>query len=261
MIIAVLQARVSSTRLPGKVLKPILGVPMLEHHLERLSEVRCIDRLIVATSIQPDDDPIVELCRRRKVECFRGKLDDVLDRYYRAVESYRPDAVVRLTGDCPLADPEVIDEGIEYFCNDDYDYVSNCVERTYPIGLDAEIFRFEALRQAWREAQLPSEREHVTPFIKNHPERFVLGQFKNDIDLSHHRWTVDEPEDFEFVRAVYQALYLQKPRFSMHDILYLLERQPELTRINYHIVHGAGYQKSLNEDDQWRAGRKALPKQ
>jgi spore coat polysaccharide biosynthesis protein SpsF len=258
MIIAVLQARVSSSRLPGKVLKPILGIPMLGRHLERLQRVKLFDRLIVATSTEASDTPVVRLCDKLGVDCYRGSLNDVLDRYYHALEPHHPDIVVRLTGDCPLTDPGVIDECIGFFLNHKFDYVSNCMKRTFPIGLDTEVFRFEALRQAWREARLPSEREHVTPFIKSHPERFRIGHFLNDIDLSHHRWTVDEPEDFKFVKAVYEKLYPLNARFSMHDILHLLKRHPELMEINYHIVHGKGYLKSLEEDKARLAGREAI---
>lgn len=258
MIIAILQARISSTRLPGKVLKPILGVPMLQRQIERLCHVRLFDNLVVATSADDSDTPVAELCGELNIDCFRGSLDDVLDRYYRAVQSQAADTVVRLTGDCPLADPDVISGCIEYFLRHDYDYVSNCMERTYPVGLDVEVFRFDCLRQAWEDARLPSEREHVTPFIKNHPERFSIGHFRNHTDLSHHRWTVDEAEDFEFVSAVYRALYPGNSRFSMNDILKLLDEHPELTEINYHIVHGEGYRKSLEEDSAYPAGQKSM---
>jgi spore coat polysaccharide biosynthesis protein SpsF len=240
------------------VLKPILGVPMLQRHLERLDHIRLLDNLIVATSTNKSDMPVAELCRELNIDCFRGSLDDVLDRFYKAVRSQAADTVVRLTGDCPLADPDVISECIEYFLQHDFDYVSNCMDRTYPIGLDVEVFKFDCLRQAWEEARLPSEREHVTPFIKNHPEHFSIGNFKNRIDLSHHRWTVDEAEDFEFVSAVYRALYPDNPRFSMNDILKLLDERPELTEINYHIVHGEGYLKSLREDSAYPAGQKSM---
>jgi len=253
--IAVLQARMSSTRLPGKVLKPILGLPMLEHQIARLGRSRLIDKLIVATSIEKDDLAISRLCDKMEVECFRGSLNDVLDRYYQAVKSYRPTTVVRLTGDCPLADPGIIDGAIDFYRKNDFDYVSNCIKRTFPIGLDVEVFGFKPLQRAWCDAFLPSEREHVTPYIKNHPELFAVGHYKNDTDLSHHRWTVDEPDDFRFVTAVYEALYDKKPDFSMKDILELLQNRPELTEINYHIEHGEGYQKSLRQDAQYLARR------
>lgn len=249
MIIAILQARLSSSRLPGKVLRLILGKPMLELQIERLSRVTLVDRLIVATSDEASDDPIAELCQRLGYGCFRGSLTDVLDRYYQAARIYRAQTVVRLTGDCPLTDPEVVDHGINYFLAHDYDYVTNCIERTYPIGLDMEVFRFTALEQSWRTAVLPSEREHVTPYMRNHPELFAVGNFKNEIDLSHHRWTVDEPADFEFVQKIYESLYPGNPRFATNHILDLIHERPELAEINYHIAHGQGYQKSLREDE------------
>jgi len=255
MILAILQARLSSTRLPGKVLKPILGRPMLELHLERLARSTMIDKLIVATSDRGDDTPIADLCHKLGVICYRGSLSDVLDRYYRAAKPYTPDIVVRLTGDCPLADPAVIDAGIEYFLKHSFDYVSNCVERSFPIGLDFEVFRYSCLESAWRESVLPSEREHVTPFIKNHPEQFAIGHFMNTVDLSHHRWTVDEPDDFVFVTAVYDALYANTPGFTTNDIIALLDEHPELTRINYHIEHGEGYRKSLREDEVYLSAK------
>ena len=247
-VAVILQARMSSSRLPGKVLRPILGKPMLQRHLERVSRIRHRHRLIVATSSRKDDEAIAGLCLTLGVECYRGSLDDVLDRYYQAARRYNPEIIVRLTGDCPLADPEVIDRGLEFFLNHDFDYVSNSIDRTYPIGLDVEIFRFTCLEQAAEEAVLPSEREHVTPFIHKQTDRFKIGQFTDKVDRSQHRWTVDEPEDFEFVKAVYENLYPENPAFGTSDIFALLDRKPELTGINYHIVHGEGYQKSLEHD-------------
>jgi spore coat polysaccharide biosynthesis protein SpsF len=248
MKLAIIQARMSSSRLPGKVLKPILGRPMLAHHLERLQRGKHIDKLLVATSQEADDTPIANLCLDLGVDCFRGSLEDVLDRFYHAALPYLPDTVVRLTGDCPLADPEIIDRAIEYFNAHECDYISNTLDRTFPIGLDVEVFRFESLQKAWQEATLPSEREHVTPFLYNHPDRFTIGQMTTTPDMSTHRWTVDEPEDFEFVSAVYEALYARNPHFGADAILTLLEERPELLKINYHIKHGEGYEKSLRAD-------------
>lgn len=221
---------------------------MLWYHLERIRQVTKLDKIIVATSDQPDDDAIEHFCDESGVVCFRGSLNDVLDRYYRAASEYKADTVIRLTGDCPLADPEVIDTGIEFFLKHDFDYASNCIERSYPIGLDMEVFSFACLKEAWKEATLPSQREHVTLFIQDNPARYKIGHFKNDKNLSHHRWTVDEPADFEFVKRVYESLYESNPRFTTEDILTLLKTNPELCRINYHIVHGEGYLKSLEED-------------
>lgn len=254
MILGILQARTSSTRLPGKVLAPILGKPMLERQIERLRRSREIDRLIVATSVDPSDDPLVELCMRLDLDCQRGSLEDVLDRFYQAAKLYRPAHVVRLTGDCPLADPALIDALIRFHLDAGADYASNCHEPSLPDGLDAEVMRFEALAAAWREAYLASEREHVTPFIRKHPERFRIRLWRNPVDLSHHRWTVDEPQDLQFVREVYTALYPRNPAFGMQDVLDLLERQPALAAINRGIVRNAGYEKSLREDQRMTSG-------
>lgn len=248
MILGILQARVSSSRLPGKVLEPILGQPMLARQLERLARCREIDHLIVATSGDATDDAIAGLCRRLGVECFRGSLENVLDRFYQAAIPHAPAHVVRLTGDCPLADPALIDALIRFHLAEGSDYASNCHEPSLPDGLDAEVMRMEALATAWREARLPSEREHVTPYLRNHPERFRIRLWKNPVDLSAHRWTVDEPEDLEFVRAVYAALYPRNPAFGMQDVLDLIAQRPELAEINAGIRRNEGYEKSLRED-------------
>ncbi len=241
----------SSNRLPGKVLKLVVNKPMLELQLERLARSRKLDRLVVATSLEQSDNPIEDLCDKYEIDCFRGSLDDVLDRFYQTARQYKPDVIVRLTGDCPLTDPDVIDMGIEFFQSHDYDYVSNSVERTFPIGLDMEVFSHSHLKAAWKKAILPSEREHVTAYFRNRPEKYKIGQFHNTEDLSHHRWTVDEPADYEFVKAVYEHLYPVNPTFSSRDILELLEKKPALMSLNYSIVHGEGYIKSLKDDEEY----------
>jgi glutamate-1-semialdehyde 2,1-aminomutase len=246
--VAVLQARFSSSRLPGKVLLPLQGRPMLARQLERLRRSRRVDALVVATSDRPDDDELAALCAEEGVACFRGSLDDVLDRFYRAADQYKPAAVVRLTGDCPLADPAVIDACIDFFRAGGYDYASNSVEPTFPDGLDVEVMRFDCLERAWREAAVPSEREHVTPFIHTRPDRFRIGSFRNKRDLSSMRWTVDEPDDLEFVRAVYAALYPENSAFATGDVLALLERRPELAAINDRHQRNEGYEKSKARD-------------
>lgn len=252
-ILAILQARVSSSRLPGKVMKPILGQPMLARQIERLARCRGFERLIVATSEDASDDAIERLCRQLGIACYRGSLADVLDRIYQAALPDAPDHVVRLTGDCPLADPALIDALIDFHLAQGYDYSSNCHIPSLPDGLDAEVMRFFALEAAWREARLPSEREHVTPFIRKHAERFRIGLWRNPVDLSQLRWTVDEAEDFEFVSRVYAALYPSNPAFGMQDVLDLLARQPELAAINQGLRRNAGFEKSLEQDLQWKA--------
>jgi spore coat polysaccharide biosynthesis protein SpsF len=210
MILAILQARMSSTRLPGKVLLPLAGTPMLSRQIERIQRSRLIDKLIIATSDRPEDDPVAELWP----DSFRGSLNDVLDRYYRAALPYSPSHVVRLTGDCPLADWEVIDDCI-HFANG-YDYVSNTVRPTFPDGLDVEVFTFDALQKAWFEASEPYDLEHVTPYMRRH---FKTGSLETCPNLSHLRWTVDTPEDFAFASRVYETLYPTDPAFTTQRIL------------------------------------------
>jgi spore coat polysaccharide biosynthesis protein SpsF len=247
-VLAILQARMSSTRLPGKVLQPILGRPLLALQLERVARSRCIDQVMIATSEDASDDPLEALGRELGLLVHRGNLHDVLDRYTQAARRVRPATVVRLTGDCPLLDPAVIDEVIGFYADGAYDYASNTIEPTYPDGLDCEVFKFAALERAWLEAKLPSEREHVTPFLKKHPELFRLGSYKSPVDHSALRWTVDEPEDFAFVRRVYEALYPVDPAFTTDDVLALLAREPGLAAINAGNIRDAGYLKSVAND-------------
>lgn len=250
-LVTVLQARCSSKRLPRKVLAPVLGKPMLARQIERIRKSNNIGRLIVATSDRSDDDEIEKLCAQEGIACYRGAIDDVLDRLYQAVEPFRPETVVRLTGDCPLADPLVIDGCIEFFRTGEFDYVTNGLRATFPDGLDVEVMTFSALRQAWQEAKLPSEREHVTPFINTRPERFRIGHYACERDFSAMRWTVDEPEDLEFVRKIYEELYPKNPNFAMPEILKLLEKRPELVNLNQHHPRNEGLAKSKLLDAEW----------
>lgn len=247
-VLAILQARTSSSRLPGKVLMPILGEPMLFRHIERLKRCREIDQLVVATSTDSSDDALAVACESRGIACFRGSLNDVLQRFVQAAKPYAPETVVRLTGDCPLADPAIIDDVIRFFRAGNYDYASNCLPPTFPDGLDVEVVRFSCLEDADRRTVLPSHREHVTPFLYARPERYRHGNYAASIDRSKMRWTVDEPRDLEFVRRVYEALYPTKHEFGMDDVLELLARQPELTQVNANFERNEGYQKSLVED-------------
>lgn len=258
MILAILQARVSSSRLPGKVLKQILGRPMLERQIERLRRVTAVDQLVIATSSEASDDPLEKLCGELGVDCFRGSLNNVLDRFYQAALPHQPDHIVRLTGDCPLTDPDVIDKLVAFYLEGKYDYASNTIEPTFPHGLDAEIFSYQALMKAWQEATLPSQKEHVTLFIDSQPELFKIGVYKRSPDLSHLRWTVDEPEDFEFVSKVYEKLYPGNPEFTTEDVLALLQASPELSEINSHIDREAGLKKSLKEDQEFLAGKNKM---
>lgn len=248
MILAVLQARLSSSRLLGKVMLPLLGEPMLIRQIERIRRSRRIDGLIVATSTDPSDDPLAELCRARNIDCFRGSLDDVLDRFYRAALTLNPDHVVRLTGDCPLADPAVIDAVIDFCVAGDFDYASNALEPTFPDGLDVEVMKFACLRDARNRAGLPSQREHVTPYIYQQPEKFRIGSYKREPDISAMRWTVDEMRDFQFVARIYAALYPANQAFATDDILAYLTHHPELQEFNSAIKRNEGFDKSLERD-------------
>lgn len=254
MIVAILQARVSSTRLPSKVLMPILGEPMLSRQIERVKRSARIDRLIVATSTDPSDNPIEALCQAKGVACFRGSLDDVLDRFYQAARQYAPAHVVRLTGDCPLADPQLIDRLVSFYLEGGYDYASSAVEPTFPDGLDVEVFCFSCLESIWHEAVLPSHREHVTLSIYQQPQRFRIGSFKDAKDLSHLRWTVDEPADFELVTEIYETLYPARPDFTTADILALLDEKPWLATMNTRFKRNEGLEKSLEKDRQYPHG-------
>jgi spore coat polysaccharide biosynthesis protein SpsF len=242
MILAVLQARCSSTRLPGKVLKPILGVPMLLRQIERVKRSACIEKILVATSDDPSDDPIESICEENGIVCFRGKLDDVLDRFYQAASLYLPLHVVRLTGDCPLSDPDLIDRVIRFHLQGEFDYTSNALEPTFPDGLDVEIFRYSCLEKTWHNARSPADREHVTPYMYRTTGRAEMGSYTNRIDLSHLRWTVDEEADFLLITRIYEALYVQNPFFATQDILDYLFQNPELLKLNSQYKRNERYQ-------------------
>lgn len=231
MILAILQARMSSTRLPGKVMAPILGQPMLLRQIERVERARSYDKLLVATSSSPSDDVIAGACGDNGIACFRGSLDDVLDRFVQAARPYAPEHVLRLTADCPLADPDVIDRVVEYHLDGGFDYTSNSRDRTFAHGLDAEICRYACLEEAWRNAITPFEREHVMPYLWG-SGRFHVGQLRQEHDHSHRRWTVDFAEDLDLVREIYAALYPVDPAFTTDDIMQLLRDRPELSTLN-----------------------------
>ncbi|MBS0296619.1 MAG: glycosyltransferase family protein [Proteobacteria bacterium] len=222
MILGMLQARMSSTRLPGKVMRDLLGRPMIDRQIERLRRAESLDRLVVATSDDASDDPLAEHLEREGVDVFRGPLTDVLARFSGALERFGPaEHVVRLTADCPLADWRVLDQVVRLHLAEGNDYTSNDLVRTFPHGLDVEIVRAEALQTAASEAVDPAEREHVTPFVYNRPDRFKLGCLTQAVDRSAERWTVDTPNDFAFVQRVYERLYPANPAFTSEDVLAL----------------------------------------
>lgn len=238
-VVAILQARCSSRRLPNKVLLPILGKPMLQRQIERTLHSKLINELVVATSNQSSDTALVQLCESINISCFAGDLDNVLDRFYQAALQANADVVVRLTGDCPLCDPAIIDSVIAKHISGNNDYTSNVDPETFPDGLDVEVMNFSTLKNAWLNATAKMDLEHVTPYIRN-DAMLVKGAFVSDIDYSYYRWTVDEPQDFEFVSKIYSILGAQDQYFDTHDIYRLLTDFPELTNINKNILRNEG---------------------
>jgi len=224
----IVQARMTSTRLPGKILLPVLGKSLLEYQLERLRRVHSANEIIIATTKNDTDQPVIDLCDRL------GPEDDVLARYYGAATDCQADVVVRVTADCPIIDPAVVEQLIAFYLAryPQFDYVSNCLESTYPIGMDAEVIPMGVLTQAYFEAKSKPDREHVTPFIYRHPERFRLGNVAYRQNQSIHRWTVDTPEDFALISRIIEKLYPVNPNFNFEDILQLMAVNPNFFDIN-----------------------------
>jgi spore coat polysaccharide biosynthesis protein SpsF len=240
--VVIIQGRMASSRLPGKILLDIAGKPMLEHVVERARRARTVDLAVVATTTQPEDDAVEAYCRQAGIAVSRGSLQDVLDRFYQAALAYKADTVVRLTADCPLLDPQVLDHTVEEFRRAGVDFGCNRLppplKRTYPIGLDVEVCTFQALERAWKEAIEPHEREHVMPYLYDTPGRFKILRVDYEKDYSNMRWTVDTPEDLQLVRLIFARLAVSgKPDFTWLDVLDLFEREPHLASINAQVKH------------------------
>jgi len=247
-IIAVIQARISSTRLPGKILKKIEGKTILEHVIDRVREAKKLDDVIVATTVRKEDLEIVKLCANLGISVFCGSEDDVLDRYYQVARLFKAEHIIRITSDCPLVDPLVIDKVIELYFQKKADYASNTMPESFPDGLDTEVFSFKTLKIVWKNAKLFSEREHVTPYIRKNSNIFKITNLKSKFNLSNKRWTLDEPEDFEFIKIIYENLYPKDSLFGTETILNYLRENPEVEKINKNIIRNEGYLKSLKED-------------
>jgi spore coat polysaccharide biosynthesis protein SpsF len=230
-----------STRLPGKVMMDLCGKTVLEHDLLRVQSARRLDAIIVATTVHPRDNRIVAEARRCGAGVFRGSEEDVLARYYHAALENRAEIVVRITSDCPIFDPALLDVMLERFLEAQrgerpFDYMSNTLgRRTFPRGLDAEIFTFSALERAYNEARQDYEREHVTPYLHQHPEIFKLGGFHGETDNSGYRWTLDTEEDFELILEIYRSLYREGKIFDTRQVLELMAAKPQLAAINAHV--------------------------
>lgn len=226
--VAIVQARMTSTRLPGKVLADLAGAPMILRQLDRVARARTLDAIVVATSTDASDDPLAEVVEAAGCPVVRGSLDDVLDRFIAAVDASGADVVVRITADCPLISPRVIDEVVTAFRESGADYLSNTMAPTFPDGLDVEVVRADVLRAVAAEATDAPEREHVTLGVYRRDDRFTIGNLAGDRDLSSLRWTVDTPEDLAFVRAVYAELLQETPEFDLDDVLTLLQSRPDI---------------------------------
>lgn len=241
-IVAIVQARLGSTRLPKKIFLPLSNIPILSHVYNRLNFSKYIHETVIATTDLSEDDLIEDYCKKNKIKFFRGSSDDVLSRYFFAAQKFNADVVVRITSDCPLIDPTIVDNIITEFLKNKVDYASNVLKRTFPRGYDAEVFSFKTLEKAFQLAKKEYEREHVTPFIYNHPEMFNLFNYENEIDYSNYRLTVDTKEDYELLKIIYDSLYSKNKIFLMKDVIEFLKKNPDLVNINKHIE-----QKKLKE--------------
>lgn len=234
---AIIQARMGSTRLQGKVMKKIADKTILEHVIERVKQSKLIDVIVIATTTLERDDIIETVSLNCGVEVFRGSEEDVLSRYYYAAKENNLDIVVRITSDCPLIDPKVLDNIVSFYKSNDYDIVSNAgadiTTRTYPRGLDTEVFSFKMLEDAFNKADEKYQREHVTPYIYENANNIYY--YKNDVDYSKYRWTLDTEEDFQLISEIYKHLYSGKHDFYLEEIIDLFEKNQDLYNINAHI--------------------------
>lgn len=250
-IVAIIQARMGSTRLPGKTLKKLAGQPAIAHVFDRLSRAKNIDEIWLATTSNPEDDQLAIWAKQSKINCYRGQAEDVLDRYYQTAITAKAEVIIRITGDCPLLDPEIVDQIITEFLKNDYDYISNSQPPSYPDGLDVEVFSATVLGKAWREASLKSEREHVTPYIWKNPKIFRIKNFLYSENLSNFRWTLDTEEDLIFLNKILEAIKNNPPQSkygNLKDILSIIKQHPDWININSKYKRNEGYDKSLNND-------------
>ena len=242
-IVTIIQARMASSRLPGKVLKDLGGQPVLAWAVERCRLARSVQQVVVATTTDPSDDPIAAFCAERGWAVYRGSQFDVLDRYYQAARHFGATVIVRVTADCPLIDPEVIDAVVAAFLRTGADFAANRLPppwpRTWPIGLDTEVCSMAGLERAWREAAEKHEREHVMPYFYDREGRFKVYILEHDPDYGHQRWTIDTPEDLELLREVVRRLD-GRMDVSWKDVLALIEREPHLAQINAQVKHKSG---------------------
>ena len=250
MLGCIIQARMGSTRLPGKVLENLDDSnPSLQYTINQLKASKLLKRIVIATTKESKDDQIEIFAEKSGIDVFRGSSDDVLSRYYHCAKSFSFSSILRVTGDCPLIDPLIIDRGLSLFLENKYDYVTNTFPRTFPDGNETEFFSFPALELAYNNAILPSEREHVTPYFRNKKENFKIFNFTNEDDISHLRWTLDYDVDLKLVRTIISKINTRP--IHMSDILELFKNEPNLKKINQNHKPNEGYMKSLKNDDEF----------
>lgn len=251
-IVTVIQARMGSSRLPGKVMLPLAGKPLILRMYERVSYSKFAGEIVIAATEDSSDNDLVKLCQQNKINVFRGHSLDLLDRHYKTAKKFNAEAVIKIPSDCPLIDPEIIDKVILYYISnrEKFDFVSNLHPPSYPDGNDVEIMSFEALENAWLNAKKDFEREHTTPYIWENPDKFRIGNvlWETGLDFSMtHRFTIDYKEDYEFINKVYEELYDVNNRFGLKDILFLLENKPLIKKINEMYAGVNWYRNHLNE--------------
>ncbi len=251
-IVTIIQARMGSTRLPNKVVMPLAGKPLLLRMYERVNAANYTDTIIIATTEEEYDDPIVSLCKDNSIKYYRGNSTDLLERHYKAALPFNPDAVVKIPSDCPLIDPNIIDKVLKYYIDNKniFDFVSNLHPASYPDGNDVEIFSASALKDAWLNAKKELEREHTTPYFWENQDKFNVGnvQWESGKDYSmSHRFTIDYEHDYEFIKRVYEELYTEEKIFSLQEILNLLDEKPEIKNINEKYAGVNWYRKYLDE--------------
>lgn len=246
-----IQARTNSKRLPNKVLATIASKPLIWYVINRIKHVSNIEQIILVTTTRAEDKILLDIAMNNKIFGFSGSVNNVLKRFYDCATKYNADPIIRITADCPLIDPKVVQEIVDFYLRNRYDYVSNTLIPTFPDGLDTEVFSFATLKKLFRLAKLPSEKEHVTSYAKNHPQEFRTFSYENKSNLSNYRWTVDEERDLRFVRRVYS---LMKPRtiFFAEDLMKLLKKNPKLQEINAGLTRNEGYVKSLTKDKKYK---------
>lgn len=246
--VAIIQARMGSTRLPGKMMLSLGFKKVVDYVFDNVALVKNLDDIYLATTNNEKDDVLEKWAKSKKVKYFRGSEDDVLDRYYTTAKEANADMVVRLTGDCPLIDTYVVEKIIQEFLDNDFDYVANNHPATYPDGLDTEVFSFAALEKAWQEAKLKSEREHVTPYIWKNPDKFKIKNVENDFDLSNERWTLDTEEDYIFLKKLISECEKNNINLNMGNIITVIKSNPDWKKINSMYDRNEGYTKSINND-------------